>query len=454
MEQAQIIRRLAPNHWITTNGLFGHLDSHELAEQALDFVSFDSYPAFSNIFPDAVSKPFLDRMSGWGLSHTRAISPNFCVMEQQSGPGGWANRIQQPAPKPGQLRLWTYQSVAHGADLLLYFRWRTAVFGTEIYWHGINDHHNQENRRCLETAQVAAELERIGPVIAGTKNAARAAIAQNYDNEWDGELDTWHGPHQYQSDRAWMKAFGRSHIPVDLLYLRSTTTLEDLRAYDLLVVSHLSVCTEAAASLLTEYVRLGGTAVFGCRSGYKDERGHCRMTRIPGPLTQVCGATVDDYTMIGPLEEAAGLVGDIAKPGQSLTAPRFVEILTPSTTAEVLATYETGYYSGRPALVRNSLGAGSSYYFGSVFTEDSATAVLECIGLQSPVRDWIALPEEVDVVIRGRERSTEQFVFLLNYAAQPQAINLLRPALELISGDQLSGALEIPPFGVLVLSGQ
>jgi beta-galactosidase len=50
--QADILRELAPGHWITTNGLFGHLDSHRLTEETLDFFSYDSYPNFSTIYPD------------------------------------------------------------------------------------------------------------------------------------------------------------------------------------------------------------------------------------------------------------------------------------------------------------------------------------------------------------------------------------------------------------------
>ncbi|MFR1479575.1 MAG: beta-galactosidase [Hydrogeniiclostridium mannosilyticum] len=32
----------------------------------------------------------------------------------------------------GQMRLWTWQSFAHGADAVSYFRWRTAPVGTEF----------------------------------------------------------------------------------------------------------------------------------------------------------------------------------------------------------------------------------------------------------------------------------------------------------------------------------
>lgn len=219
--QADIIRKLAPKQWVTTNGLFGHLDSHEMTDELLDFFSYDSYPQFSTIFYDPNERnPLNDR--GWGLSLSvvRSISPNFCIMEQQSGPGGWVNRMDMPSPKPGQMRLWTYQSIAHGADMVLYFRWRTATMGNEIYWHGINDYHNQPNRRVREAGQIGQELAAAGQAFVGTRNQANIAIVRDYDNEWDGEYDVWHGPFMWKSNKEWYKALQRKHIPNDVLYLR------------------------------------------------------------------------------------------------------------------------------------------------------------------------------------------------------------------------------------------
>jgi beta-galactosidase len=66
--QADIIREAAPHQWVTTNGMFGHLDSHRLTEQCLDFFSFDTYPNFSTIFPDQGEEPLLDRKSSLNLS--------------------------------------------------------------------------------------------------------------------------------------------------------------------------------------------------------------------------------------------------------------------------------------------------------------------------------------------------------------------------------------------------
>lgn len=184
--QVEIIRELDPKHWITTNGTFGHLDNHEMTEDLLDFFSYDSYPQFATIFPGTDDNSLQDRAWSMKLSNVRNMSPNFCVMEQQSGPGGWVDSIGMGTPRPGQIRLWSYQSVLHGTDLLVYFRWRTATFGTEMYWHGINDYHNQPNRRVREVAQVGEEFAKIGRVIAGTTYQADVAILQDYDNIWDG----------------------------------------------------------------------------------------------------------------------------------------------------------------------------------------------------------------------------------------------------------------------------
>jgi beta-galactosidase len=89
--QADILRDLAPTHWVTTNGLFGHLDNHRMTNELLDFISYDSYPAFSFLETAEEENPLLDRKWSLGLSNVRSISPHFCVMEQQSGPGGWTN---------------------------------------------------------------------------------------------------------------------------------------------------------------------------------------------------------------------------------------------------------------------------------------------------------------------------------------------------------------------------
>lgn len=453
--QAEILRELAPGQWITTNGTFGHLDSHRLTEDVLDVFSHDSYPNFSTIpewLPTGILGELKDRRWSWDLSVARSISPNFVVMEQQSGPGGWIDRIPQPAPKPGQMRLWTYQSIAHGADMVLFYRWRTATQGTEIYWHGINDHHDRPNRRLAEVTEIGREIGAIGSLIAGTRVVAEAAIVTDYDNEWDGEADLYHGPFAQASQLAWFTALQGAHVPVDALYLRPRTTLADLARYRLLVYPHPAILTAETAGLLTDYVRGGGTIVFGARTGYKDLTGQVAMEPLPGPVAELCGVTVIDSTRIaqgeaGPRLTWTGIFGPVTHAGG------FNEVLqVDAPGARVLAEYADDYYTGSPALVQNVVGDGSVFFFGAVFNVDIAARLIGLAGLTSPVADWLELPPEVELAIRERPETGERFVFLLNYGASEAAITVRAEALEILSGRRVEGAVSLPAFDVRILS--
>ncbi|MFC5449415.1 beta-galactosidase [Paenibacillus aestuarii] len=472
--QTDIIRETAPNQWITTNGMFGHLDSHELTEQLLDFFSFDSYPQFSTIFPGSEDNPLLDRAWSLHLSGTRSISPNFCVMEQQSGPGGWVNRIEMASPRPGQMRLWTYQSILHGADMLLYFRWRTATVGTEIYWHGLNDYHNRPNRRIQEAAQVGRELAAVGGALAGTKFQADVAIVRDYDNQWDGELDKWHGPLTGMSERAWFKQLQAQHIPVDVIYMRSQTTVEDLLRYRTLIYPHAAMMTADTAELLAKFVEQGGRIVFGARTGYKNKQGHCLMEPMPGPVASLCGVTVEDFTLVkgtvpaarlkwtdaepmaasAPVSAEAAILASASRPVSVeetvCWAEAFNDILqVENPDVETVAVYASEYYEGKPALTRRKIGLGEAWYYGAAFSEPVVGELVRRLGLKSPVEKWLVLPPQVELGIRAADRT--EHVFLLNYGNTPAEIQLKQMTLDVLSGEMLNHTVQLPPYGVMIL---
>ncbi|MRN55141.1 beta-galactosidase [Paenibacillus monticola] len=448
--QADIIRAKAPQQWVTTNGLFGHLDSHELNDQLLDFFSYDSYPQFSSIYYDAAEvNPLRDRGWGLSLSAVRSISPNFCIMEQQSGPGGWVNRMDMPSPKPGQMRLWTYQSIAHGADMVLYFRWRTATMGNEIYWHGINDYHNQPNRRVREAAQIGQELVASGQAIVGTVTQAKVAIVRDYDNEWDGEYDVWHGPFMWQSNKEWFKALQHKHIPNDVLYLRSKTTLEELTRYEVLIYPHPAILADETAALLDAYVLQGGKLIFGCRTGYKDKRGQCYMRPFPGAAQSLCGITVEEFTMVKGTRLPT-FISWADEPELLTGADSFNEILqVVEDSVEVMGSYASDYYAGKPAVTRNQRGKGEVWYYGAVFNEDAAVQIINHLGLQSPAAAWLELPTDVELQIR--ESDSSSYTFLLNYSKEPMAILLKEEKRDLLTDQLIVGTHTLEGFGVLVL---
>jgi beta-galactosidase len=448
--QAEIIRQNASGQWITTNGLFGHLNSHELTAKALDFISYDSYPMFGLMHAGSDTNALADRGVSMSLTTVRSISRNFVIMEQQSGPGGWVNRMHQMSPKPGQVRLWTYQSIGHGADLIVYFRWRTAAFGTEIYWHGINDHHNRPNRRIREVAQISEELAKVGSTIAGTKNVKQALILKSYDNDWDSEFDGWCGSSNSASNDAWLKALQRRHIQLDVAFVESGLTAADLAGYTAVIVPQMSILTEKTADMLRAYVESGGVVVFGNRTGYKNEHGHCLMQPAPGPISDLCSVEVEDYSMVH--GDPPTLAGPAIASGSTLTADRFNEILSPtSDTVEVLARYTGDYYDGKPVLTRNRVGSGFAYYYGAAFNQSTAEAVIDVIGLRSAADGWLDIPASVELTVREDAATGRRMHFLLNYLAESAKIGVSGAAADLLGGSHEAGILTLPAYGAAIV---
>ncbi|MFB5662664.1 DUF4434 domain-containing protein [Alteribacillus sp. HJP-4] len=444
--QANIIRAASPTQWVTTNGMFGHLDNHKLVENVLDFYAYDSYPNFGTIIPDDTSKPLRDRKWSWNLSKVRSICSNFAVFEQQSGPGGWVNRVEQPSPKPGQMRLWTYQSIAHGADMILYFRWRTSTKGSEIYWHGINDYHNQPNRRVKEVQTISDEIGRVGEKIFDSKYEASAAIVHDYNNEWDGEMDTWHGPYTKKSEESWFKAFQYNHIPVDSLHFNDRTDIKHLKEYKVLIYPHPAILNKEYSVLLEQFVEQGGTLIVGCRSGYKDTTGQPYMMKTPGYLSELTGVTVEDFTRIASTQPEPHISWNATSEMNKAGDFNEVLALNNSESQIILARFEGTYYDKQPALVKNAFGEGNTYYFGGVFNLEIATNLLKELNLDDETN--IVAPENIEVAIRTKNE--KKYIFILNYSDESQKLILKKNMRELISDEIQSGYIEIDPFDVFI----
>ena len=221
--QSDIIRKYKkPEDFITTNGIFGNVDNHKMEDECLDVLTYDSYPNFAYclIEDPKHSDDLNDRKWSKNLSEVRSICPHFGIMEQQSGANGWNTRMEAPAPKPGQMTLWTMQSIAHGADYVSFFRWRTATVGTEIYWHGILDYDNRYNRKLAEVNRIWHRVQAIEGVT-GAEYKAAFALVKDYDNVWDAQLDVWHERLMKKSEKEIFVAAQLSHTPMDIFYLKT-----------------------------------------------------------------------------------------------------------------------------------------------------------------------------------------------------------------------------------------
>lgn len=444
--QARILRmHVAPDAFITTNGMFPHLDNHAMTRDCLNLYAYDSYPnfAFGLDVKNIESNLLRDRWSGMKLTEVRSICPHFGIMEQQSGAGSWTSRMDNPMPRPGQMTLWALQSVAHGADFVSFFRWRTCTFGTEIYWHGILGYDNRDNRRMGELRDFAAKMQKIAPVC-GADYVADVALVRDYDNIYDSELDNWHRRVTRQSEDAIFEAAQLYHTPLDMLYVQPYTTLDDLKKYKALIMPHASIMTKERADLLEEYVCQGGVLIIGCRSGYKDANGRCVMIPQPGLLQKLTATDVAEYTLASPAEEEPWADWN----GQRMPMPVFNDVLTPLEGADVLARFGCSYYAGEAALTERRLGEGRAVHLGGAFSREAARLILAHLGLLEPFAAKVSAPQEVELAMR--EKDGQQYLFALNYQNTPQTITLHEQAYSLFTGEAAQGEIELAPYGVQV----
>lgn len=446
--QSDIIRIYAkPGDFITTNGLFGHLDNHKMTEESLDFYTYDSYPDFGYCLDmyDENPKALRDRKWSRNLSEVRAISPVFGIMEQQSGACGWNTRLEAPTPRPGQITLWTMQSIAHGADFISYFRWRTCTMGTEMYWHGILDYSGRENRRLREIKQVHKLMDAIGEV-AGSAYEAQVGILRDYDNIWDVEIDRWHQRVDSVSQSSLFAAAQRSHTPVDYVYITDSLKSGEIKKYKVLFYPHATIMDEKRAKLLADYVAEGGILVVGCRSGYKDMNGKCVMDKLPGLLAPLTGTDIPEYSLIAP---DAGKV-TVDWEGTIFEAAVFTDLLEPiGERAEQKAIYTSDYYAGTCALVCNHYGKGQAWYYGSAFSEEAAGVFLHKLGVASPFRDFVEVPEECEIAVRRKD--DQRYLFVLNYSKEPVQITFHKTGVDLYTKETVSGKRTLEGYETMVV---
>ena len=440
--QSDILREyIKDGDFITTNGMFQHLNNHDMTDQALDVYTYDSYPNFAYVLGNDPlhSKDLNDRNWSAKLSEVRSICEHFGIMEQQSGANGWTSRWGAPTPKPGQIMLWAMQSVAHGADYVGFFRWRTCTVGTEIYWHGILDYDNRDNRKLAEVKRFKERMDAINETV-GAEYKAPFAMIRDYDNIWDVDVDNWHKTLN-ESEFEIFYAAQVNHTPMDYVYLLDDTDIRDLEKYPVLIYPHPLILTEKRAALLKEYVEKGGTLIVGARTGQKDITGRCVMTPMPGLLAEVTGSDVEEFTFVSPADEAQSMTWN----GQCIETGVFSDILAAcGKDAKVLATYNSDYYQGKGALVENAYGKGKALHFGGTFTRNNTVELLKYAGVLDPCKDVVELPACCELAVK--EKDGKQYLFILNYSREPQEITLKKAMTDLDNGEKAEGSVKLAAY--------
>jgi beta-galactosidase len=366
---------------------------------------------------------------------------NFWVMEQQSGGGGWG--MVAVTPKPGELRLWTYQSIAHGADGILYFRWRTCRSGTEQYWQGILEHHGIPGRRYAEVEQVGRELSKIGEIIAGSQVRAQVAIMQSYDTRFAFQVQPINPRFSYEAHiQDWYRGFHRLNIPVDII-----SEKDPLTEYKVVLVPAMYVLTTETAANLEQFAAAGGIVVFTPRTGIKDEVNQVVDMKLPGLVAKMAGIEIDDYVSM-PSDQDGEIQFGLPNLEDEFTASVWADILTP-TTAKPVARYSRDYYRDQVAATINTYGNGKVIYLGTMSDARFYDSLIRWIVGLTEINPLLSTPPGVEVAERWQ--SDQRLLFVLNHTDATQQIILEGAYLDLLSDNQFSGSTSLEPYSVLVL---
>jgi beta-galactosidase len=447
-EQLSLLRKLCPAHFITTNNVGGLLDNLNLRDlyRNLDFVSSDNYPGFFAIFlgegDSAPTPEALAAMVSFSHDFMRSVKDGepFLIMEEQTGKAG--QPFFSPQPEPGQLRLWSYQAVAHGAMGINYFRWDTANFGAEEYWHGLLRHDRSHSPGFDEIQQTMRELKSLGGDALRAPYQADLALCYDPDSDWALTIQPGQPKLKYLSEIVpWYGSLAASHAGVDIV-----DATQDLSRYKVLCSPAMYVVSRQQADRIRRFVEAGGTFIAGFRLGVKDEHSRIVDTPLPGLLRDVMGVELADYEPIYSQKQSVQFAGALA--GANAECRLWADILDPKG-ATVLASYVGGDYAGKAAITSNHFGKGKAIYIGAhLEPADLARVLLTLIGISGVSRPFQA-PPGVEVTTRRTDRTL--WTYLLNHSAKTQSVHLNGNYRDYQTHSAVSDPVSIEPYGVKVL---
>ena len=399
------VRAITPDIPITTNlmGAYYWLD-YQMWAKYMDFISWDNYPANDTIMEDTAFKH--DMMRGFKQGKP------FALMEQTPSVTNWLpyNSLK----RPGVMRLWSYQAVAHGADTVMFFQMKRSIGACEKYHGAVIDHAGHENTRVFrEITALGAELDKIGSLTLGARTDSKAAIVFDWDNWWATDYSA--GPsinlHYYDEVLNYYKAFNNLNISVDLISVE-----DDLSGYSFVAAPLLYMVKGDHDEKIRRFVREGGRFLTTFFSGYVDEHDLVTVGGYPGKLRDILGIWVEEEDAL-PEDEH----NSFTYRGTTYPASLICDLLH-TEGAQSLCEYEQDFYAGMPVLTRNTFGEGVAYYVATRSNADFYRTLIGEICEEAGIRPIMDTPDLIEVTKRSNANGT--FLFLLNHDTGSHDIKL------------------------------
>jgi beta-galactosidase len=289
------------------------------------------------------------------------------------------------------VRLWSWEALAHGAEVVSYFRWRQAPFAQEQMHAGLNLPGSDElSAGGREAEIVGREIIETGELPATEQ--APVAIVYDYETYWATVIQPQGRDFQYH-DLAfrWYEAVRKLGLNVDFVPPGAA-----LDGYKLVLVPSLMMVSEAA---LQAFNAAECIVLYGPRSGSRTRQFAIPENLPPGPLAALTGNRLTQVSSLRPgLEDAVS--GTVS--GAAIRWREYVE-----TDGEVLAKFA----NGDPALTAKDGHHYLACWPDQELLRQTLTHLAAKAGLET-----VALPDH----IRLRRRGGVTFAF--NYGTEVWAI--------------------------------
>ena len=405
---------------ITTNfmGPFKPADYRRWAPH-MDVIADDCYPDPAN--------PHRIRDAAFQRDLIRSLKPGvpWMLWEQATDAVNW--RPGNPGKRPGALMAETAQSIARGADGIMFFQWRQSRAGSEKFHSAMLPHAGTSTRTWGAVTELGARLAALGDLPAPGRDA-QVALVFDWENWWAVEERDHPTEIDYLAlTLEWYGAFHERGIQVDIV------APEDAGAgYDLVIAPVLYLLREEGASAIARFVEDGGTLVTGPFTDIVDEHDQFRSGGFLTLLGDVVGLRYEDFGALAGESTGGSGVGalsvDAAQAARAAAARGTVSFSFEGEThagrlvaetvhpagATVLGTFETGLQAGSPAVTRHRFGAGEAWYAATQPSGDAIGAIVDAVVAASGVRPVVAdLPAGVEVARRG------DLVTLINHGDAP-----------------------------------
>jgi len=437
-----VFREKTPNIPVTTNFMHSYplLDYNKMAKP-IDVISWDSYPYYNNNYESLADTSFNNAFDHIVMRSFKKDRP-FILMESVPDLVNWHD--YNHSKRPGVHRVSAMQTIACGADSVMYFQWRKSRGSFEQYHGAVIDHLGRDDTRTFrEVSEVGQVLKNISEV-AGSVVKAKTAIIHDWDVRWaieDALAFSKKTKKYVDTVASFLNICLKNGVEADII-----SQEESFEDYKVVIAPMLYLLKPGVADRLKQFVANGGQLITTYITGYVDENCLCYLGGFPGDgLTELFGLYVEEIDTLYPkVTNTIEFNGELGIEG-AYKAVDYCDVIKVND-ASILAEYKDDFYAGMPAVTVKSTGDGNAFYIAARCEATATEKILKAAWEKADISP-MDIPKGVEY--HRRENEAYAYDFYINYNDEPVEIKT-NGGYSLLDEKEIGTTYELPKLGVLV----